>query len=67
MSPRLSAGRALRRAIAALVGIGVMASALAAQVASSATARPRLVVVIAVDQLRPDYLDRFRPYFGPRG
>lgn len=30
-------------------------------------ARPRLVVVIVVDQLRPDYLDRFRPHFGAGG
>ena len=30
-------------------------------------ARPRLVVAIAVDQLRADYMDRFRPYFGPGG
>lgn len=29
--------------------------------------RPRLVVVIAVDQLRADYIDRFRPYFGAAG
>jgi hypothetical protein len=29
--------------------------------------RPRLVVVIAVDQLRADYIDRFRPWFGPGG
>ena len=29
--------------------------------------RPRLVVAIAVDQLRADYMDRFRPYFGPGG
>jgi hypothetical protein len=29
--------------------------------------RPRLVVVIAVDQLRADYMDRFRPYFSPGG
>lgn len=28
---------------------------------------PRLAVVIAVDQLRYDYLERFRPYFGPDG
>jgi predicted AlkP superfamily pyrophosphatase or phosphodiesterase len=27
--------------------------------------RPRLVVVIPVDQLRPDYLDRFSPHFLP--
>jgi Type I phosphodiesterase / nucleotide pyrophosphatase len=35
--------------------------------APPASAPPRLVVVIAVDQLRADYLDRFRPWFGPRG
>src|SRR3989475_4752027 len=28
---------------------------------SSPAARPRLVVVITVDQLRPDYLERYRP------
>ena len=31
------------------------------------TPPPKLVVVIAVDQLRADYLDRFRPWFGPGG
>ncbi|HVH68458.1 MAG TPA: alkaline phosphatase family protein [Gemmatimonadales bacterium] len=29
--------------------------------APAPTSRPRLVVVIVVDQLRPDYLDRYRP------
>jgi predicted AlkP superfamily pyrophosphatase or phosphodiesterase len=28
---------------------------------------PRLVLVLVVDQFRPDYLDRFRPYFGTGG
>ncbi len=28
---------------------------------------PRLVVVLSVDQLRADYLERFRPYFGEGG
>ena len=28
---------------------------------------PRLVMVIDVDQMRPDYLDRFRPWFGTGG
>ncbi len=28
---------------------------------------PRLVVMISVDQLRADYLERFRPHFGPGG
>src|SRR5689334_21590887 len=35
--------------------------------APPASAPPRLVVVIAVDQLRADYLDRFRAWFGPGG
>jgi hypothetical protein len=30
-------------------------------------ARPRLVVVIVIDQFRPDYLQRFRPNFGLGG
>src|SRR5438046_1227568 len=34
-------------------------------VGSAPGTRPRLVVVITVDQLRPDYLDRYRPT--PRG
>lgn len=34
---------------------------------SSDPVRPRLVVLIAVDQLRGDYLQTFRPYFGEGG
>src|SRR5688572_27144383 len=30
---------------------------------ANAAEKPALVVVIAVDQLRPDYLERFRPWF----
>jgi predicted AlkP superfamily pyrophosphatase or phosphodiesterase len=29
--------------------------------------RPKLVVVIVIDQFRPDYLQRFRPHFGRGG
>lgn len=29
--------------------------------------RPNLVVVISLDQFRGDYLERYRPYFGPGG
>ena len=29
--------------------------------------RPKLVVVIVLDQFRADFLDRFAPYFGPDG
>ncbi len=35
--------------------------------AETAVAAPKLAVVIAVDQLRADYLVRFRPYFGEGG
>jgi len=31
------------------------------------TLRPRLVVVISIDQFRADYLQRFRRFFGPGG
>jgi len=40
---------------------------LLASVGAQQTPPPRLVVVISVDQLRADYLERFRPYFGPGG
>jgi type I phosphodiesterase/nucleotide pyrophosphatase len=35
--------------------------------AQSQASRPKLVVVIVVDQFRYDYLQRFRPYFGKNG
>lgn len=35
--------------------------------AAPAAAAPKLTVLIAVDQLRADYLDRFRPLFGAGG
>lgn len=41
--------------------------ALLAGVRAQATHPPRLVVAISVDQLRADYLERFRPHFGPGG
>jgi predicted AlkP superfamily pyrophosphatase or phosphodiesterase len=43
----------------------ILASAAPRQ--ESRVSRPRLVIVIVVDQLRPDYLTRFQPYFAPRG
>lgn len=39
----------------------------AAAAAVLAAEKPRLVVVISVDQMRNDYLDRFRPWFGRDG
>jgi predicted AlkP superfamily pyrophosphatase or phosphodiesterase len=50
--------------LAALVG---GAASAAGQTSAPAGARPRLVVAIAVDQLRADYMDRFRPFFGRSG
>src|SRR2546427_2041115 len=44
----------MRLATLALAGLGLAPL-------PSWTARPRLVVVITVDQLRPDYLERYRP------
>jgi hypothetical protein len=41
--------------------------ALLASVGAQEAPPPRLVVVISVDQLRADYLERFRPHFGPGG
>lgn len=35
--------------------------------AQSPPQRPRLAVVIVIDQLRPDYIQRFRTHFGSRG
>ena len=46
------------------LGLGLTAAGAAAQ---TSAARPRLVVAIAVDQLRADYLDRFRPFFARSG
>ena len=57
----------IRRAAALLgVAVALLAGDAGAQTPARAT-RPRLVVAIAVDQLRADYMDRFRPYFGRGG
>ncbi len=52
--------------------LAVLTMSLAATTAGTAAAqvpggRPRLVVAIAVDQLRADYMDRFRSYFSRSG
>jgi predicted AlkP superfamily pyrophosphatase or phosphodiesterase len=53
-------------AAVALVAGGMLAVGPAVAQAP-ARVRPRLVVAIAVDQLRADYMDRFRPFFGRGG
>ena len=56
----------MRRVLSWVLGLGLgLAHVGAAQ--SPASPRPRLVVAIAVDQLRADYIERFRQYFGPGG
>lgn len=40
---------------------------LLVSIGAAAPAAPRLAVLISVDQMRADYLERFRPYFGPDG
>jgi predicted AlkP superfamily pyrophosphatase or phosphodiesterase len=40
---------------------------LANTAAEAPPPKPKLVLTIMIDQFRPDYLQRFRPYFGPGG
>jgi len=59
----------VRAAVALLAAAvaGTAAGAAAQSPSAAAGSRPRLVVAIAVDQLRADYMDRFRPFFGRSG
>ncbi|HKT60787.1 MAG TPA: alkaline phosphatase family protein [Gemmatimonadales bacterium] len=57
----------MRRWLTAAAGALWLAGPLAATQGGPRPGRPRLVVVIAVDQLRADYLARFAPYFGASG
>jgi arylsulfatase A-like enzyme len=57
----VTSARSLRRfAVAFALLAGLTAAGLAAE-------KPSLIVVISVDQMRADYLERFRPYFGQDG
>jgi predicted AlkP superfamily pyrophosphatase or phosphodiesterase len=57
----------IRRLIRNL-GPGILLiGAIPAVSAQAPAAGPRLVLVIAIDQFRPDYLQRFRRYFNPGG
>jgi predicted AlkP superfamily pyrophosphatase or phosphodiesterase len=55
--------RVLRHALLALAVLAAPAST----VAQAAATRPKLVVVISIDQFRADYLQRFTKYFEPGG
>ena len=65
--------RTVRRPSPALVFFAILVSAasLPAQTAllspPAPPSRPSFVIVISVDQMRADYLARFRPWFGPDG
>jgi arylsulfatase A-like enzyme len=54
------------RARLAATALLVLAALLSSPKLSAAD-RPALVVVISVDQMRADYVDRFRPWFGKDG
>ncbi len=47
--------------------LGLLFATAGPLAAQSPPQRPKLVVVIVIDQLRPDYLQRFRTHFGNRG
>jgi predicted AlkP superfamily pyrophosphatase or phosphodiesterase len=57
----------IRYAVGMLAIVGALLSPAWPVSAQAPGTRPRLVVVIAIDQLRPDYLQRFRRFFGPGG
>ena len=65
--PRVAGGLAETRAQALAAVSAALARALpsvaAAQPAKTAPAKPTLVVQITIDQLRPDYLDKWAPQF----
>jgi predicted AlkP superfamily pyrophosphatase or phosphodiesterase len=52
-----------------LVRVACLAGLLLSSKAAAETLipRPKLVVMIVIDQFRPDYLSRFSPYFGTGG
>lgn len=51
-----------------MVALQILGALLAGMAVAQAPApRPKLVVAIVVDQLRPDYLHRFRRHFGKSG
>src|SRR5690242_7011576 len=50
-----------------LLLIALLAPSLALARERGGPARPRLVVLIVIDQFRQDFLTRFAPYFGPDG
>src|ERR1700704_5954974 len=63
-SPRPSVPRAV---LALTCLLSLLASLTAPAFASAYNARPKLIVVIVIDQFRGDYLERYRAEFGDGG
>lgn len=59
--------RILRLALGALALLGLIFCSTSGAFASAYNARPKLVVVIVIDQFRGDYLERYRDQFGDGG
>jgi hypothetical protein len=59
--------RLLRKTRVSLLFAVAVAVTFKPELAAAQTPKPSLVVVISVDQMRADYLDRFRPWFGKDG
>ena len=57
----------LRSAFSLALAFSTFAGRLHSSEPGEVAPRPRLVVVIAIDQLRPDYLQRFGRYFSKDG
>jgi predicted AlkP superfamily pyrophosphatase or phosphodiesterase len=59
--------RILRLALITLALLGSLLGSIPAAFASAYNARPKLVVVIVIDQFRGDYLERYHDQFGDGG
>lgn len=55
--------RVMRRFLLLVAPLLMLSSRAVAQSAPTTAAKPRLVVHLAIDQLRPEYLDRYAPQF----
>jgi len=60
-------GDGLRRAAASVLCAVLLLTVTLNSQSPQEAARPRLVVVLVIDQFRADYLDRFASQFGPGG
>lgn len=59
--------RSINRPAAVFCGVFLLAATTLAAESRPSAATPSLIVVISVDQMRYDYLERFRPWFSSGG